>query len=105
MFSHFRLLHKNEYLDYINNNHCLVVFIKKGCPNCKVLTKVMEKCASSHPDMLIAGVDADETSDLLEELNISRVPTALVYRNGGISASKAGVMNPAEVVSLYYGAR
>ena len=102
MNTHFQPLRKDTYSEYIKNNDCLIIFFKERCPNCKVLMKVMEKCSAAHPDMLMAEVDSEESGDLLDELDISRVPTILVYKKGAISARRAGVMKPAELAALYH---
>jgi len=99
----FELYEKTDFYSFVEERDSLVVFIKNECPNCKVLLKVIEKCISSHPDMVIAKVHAEGNDDLLEELDISRVPTILLYKNGEISARRSGVMKPVEMISFYYG--
>lgn len=104
MTSDFIKLSETNYVDFVKENDGLVVFYKNRCPNCKVLMKVMEKCLAGHPDIKMAEVDTEENSNLLEDLQILRVPTILVYKGGGIKARKTGVMKPVELTSLYYDA-
>jgi thioredoxin-like negative regulator of GroEL len=94
---------QEDYYNFIEHQDSLIVFVKNECPNCKVLVKVIEKCVSTHPDMVVAKVRSEGNEELLEALDISRVPTTLRYKNGEISDRRSGVMKPAEMISFYYG--
>lgn len=87
--------------EFTKQQDCLVLFHKKRCPNCKVLFKVLEKCRVQQPDLVVAAVDTESEKDLVERLDIARVPTVLVFKNGEQAASKTGVVRPDEMLNFY----
>lgn len=80
--------------------NCLVLVFRQGCPNCQVLMAVIDRCRARWPRLALAGIDADQSPDLMQEAGVTKVPTVLVYRNGVPSARKAGVMSPSELMAL-----
>ena len=74
-------LQEENFGDYVKINDCLVVFHKPRCPNCKVLLKVMEKCKLNYPEIRMARIDSEENKSVVEQLDVSRVPSILVYKN------------------------
>lgn len=97
-------LQENNYWDHVKSNDCLIVFHKPKCPNCKVLLKVMDKCKLSHPEIEMACINSEENQTVLKELDLTRVPSILVYKNGKILAQKSGIMKPIELAALYLNA-
>ena len=97
-------LEQESYWDHVNSNDCLVVFHKTKCPNCKVLLKVMEKCKLSQPEIQMACINSEENELIVKELEVSRVPSILVYKNGEVKARKAGILKPAELAALFFSA-
>ncbi|WP_163338000.1 thioredoxin family protein [Desulfopila sp. IMCC35008] len=97
-------LQEDNYRDHVQANDCLVVFHKSKCPNCKVLLKVMDKCKASHPDIAMACINSEENDVIVKELEVSRVPSILVYKKGDVAARKAGIMKPIELAELYLSA-
>jgi thioredoxin-like negative regulator of GroEL len=75
----------------------LVLVFRQRCPNCQVLMAVIDKCRPAWPELDVAGINADESPGLLEQLAVSRVPTILLYRNGELSVRRTGVMSPSEL--------
>jgi len=94
-------LHEQNFEDYVENTDCLVVFHKPRCPNCKVLLKVMEKCRVKHPEIQMACIDSEENKSVVEQLEVSRVPSILIYKEGALVVRKSGIMKPAELAELY----
>jgi len=60
----------------------------------------IDKCRPRCPHVTVAGIDADQSPDLLQQAGVTRVPTVLMYRNGVLSARKAGVMSSSELLTL-----
>jgi len=95
------LLTAETFPGYICSGQDRVVLVfRQRCPNCQVLMAVIDKCRASWPEFDVAGVDADESPGLLEQMAVSKVPTILVYRNGELSARRTGVMSPPELRAL-----
>lgn len=97
-------LQEDTYAEYVKANDCLVVFHKNKCPNCKVLLKVMDKCKLSHPEIEMACINSEENEAILTQLEVTRVPSTLVYKNGELRDKKPGVMKPVELAELYLNA-
>ncbi len=104
MNSNIITLQEDNYRDHVKANDCLVVFHKSKCPNCKVLLKVMDKCKASHPDIEMAYINSEENEMIMKELEVNRVPSILVYKNGVVAARKAGIMKTVELADLYLSA-
>lgn len=98
------MLQEDSYADHVKANDCLVVFHKSKCPNCKVLLKVMDKCKVSHPEIAMACINSEDNKDILTQLEVTRVPSTLVYKNGELLAQKSGAMKPTELAALYFDA-
>lgn len=97
-------LEDETFWDHVQTNDCLVVFHKTKCPNCKVLLKVMDKCKLSHPEIEMACINSEENERVLKKLEVTRVPSILVYKQGEMLAKKSGIMKPVELAALYLNA-
>ena len=102
MIDNLTLLSPETFSSFTSTNDCLVIFFKDHCPNCKVLMKVLEKCLTQHPDLIIAGVNTEDNQSLMEDVAASKVPTVIVYKDGKSAARKSGIMNPTELMSFYF---
>lgn len=94
-------LQEETFGGYVKTNDCLVVFHKPKCPICKVLLKVMEKCKLNYPEIQMACINSEENEIIIEHLEVSRVPSILVYKQGELLVRKSGIMKPAELAELY----
>lgn len=94
-------LNQETFGDFVKINNCAVVFFKSKCPNCKVLLKVMEKCKAVRPKITMACISSEADELVAKELDISRVPTVLIYKGGELKARKTGIMKPIELEALY----
>jgi len=94
------VLTADTFQRYTANRFCLVLVFRRQCPHCRVLMAVVDKCRPLCPDLAVARVDADESPGILAFAGVTRVPTVLIYRDGGVSASRSGVMNASELLAL-----
>jgi len=101
MESSIQSIDSESFTEHVTTTDCLVVFHKKKCPNCKVMVKVVEKCIAADPDFPAALIDSEENAALAEELEVTRVPSLLVYKSGELKVSKSGILKPAEVQNLF----
>jgi thioredoxin-like negative regulator of GroEL len=97
-------LGEGSFHKYIDENDCLVLIFKNQCPICKVLSKVMDKCMLENPGLKVAEVDSEANSGLMTQMDISKVPTILVYKSGQLAARKTGVIKANELVDFYQNA-
>lgn len=104
MIEHITILTEETYESYVQKNDCMVTFFKSKCPNCKVLLKVMEKVKARQPDIALAAISSEDDETVAKGLDISRVPTVLVYKAGEAKVRKTGIMKPQELEALYLSA-
>ena len=90
------------YQDRISaTNSGVCIFIKKLCPHCKNMMKVMEKFSVLQPGVSLMSIDIEDNTDSAKAFEAERAPTVLVVKDGKVVASKAGLMNPKELLAFY----
>ncbi|MFM7764172.1 MAG: thioredoxin [Sphingomonadales bacterium] len=82
----------------------LVDFHATWCGPCKTLAPILEQVKSSLGDTVkIIKIDVDKNPALAEKLNISVVPTLILYRSGKLISRKSGVLPSAEIIKMIKG--
>ena len=79
----------------------IILFHKKMCPHCKDMQKVLEKLSAKRSDISIIYIDSEENPQAMASLDVERVPTLVIIKNGRAAGKHVGLMNPRETVSLY----
>lgn len=87
---------------WVKTNDGVVIFHKKLCPHCQIMTKVLDKMNAKTP-VPLACVDSEEESALCDRLGVTRVPTLCATRAGTVRKTFTGIMNPAETARWYEG--
>jgi thioredoxin 1 len=100
MLDKMTILTADNFSSFTRGSDCLLLVFKNLCPHCKVLMTVIEKCLPTYPDLIVAGVNSEEYPTVLTDLDVSKVPTVLIYKNGVPAVRRSGVMNPAELSAL-----
>lgn len=77
------------------------IFFKKLCPHCKNMEKVLEKFAARVPEAALFAVDTEENPAASAACGAERAPTIVVIKDGAVAGSKAGLMNPKEMLAFY----
>ncbi len=77
------------------------LFFKKLCPHCLNMEKVLEKFSARMPDARLYAIDCEENTAAAQEFGAQRAPTILVLKEGRVAATKAGLMNPKEMLAFY----
>ena len=78
----------------------LVDFFATWCGPCKMLTPVLEKFASKHPEVKVLKVDVDENNDLAANYGVQGVPTLLLFKDGQVVNQAVGFRNEAALEEL-----
>ncbi len=100
MDNELRELTDNDYEDFIQDGACLVLLFKEKCPNCKVMKKVIAKCGSNLTDLKLASLNSETNPIMIEKLEITRVPTLLLYHDGELKGRKSGIIKVPEVLNF-----
>lgn len=85
-----------------NTTNGIVLFHKKLCPHCLNMRKVVDKFAKGHNqefDLLL--INSEENENAMKAMEVQRVPTLLIIKNGKVCEKKGGLMNPRELKALY----
>jgi thioredoxin 1 len=84
------------------NSTVLAKFFATWCGPCRQFAPVLEKFAADHPEITCCELDIDDSDNikLITELEISTVPTVIIWRNGEITARTSGFLNMGSLTKL-----
>jgi thioredoxin 1 len=94
----------DNFRDILGQASGVVMFIKKLCPNCKAMEKMLAKFFDANPGIQYISVDSEECPEAMKANDVQRVPTILVLKNGTITGRKVGLMNVREMTAFYLSA-
>ena len=89
-----------EHLSYTAAG--IILFHKKRCPHCLNMKKVIDKFSAAYNGKVaVMYIDSEENEKAMQALEVERVPTLLVIKQGKVNAKKTGLMNPRELKAFY----
>ena len=88
------LLEKNHvFKEEIKGDTVVVDFFATWCGPCKMLSPILEKFASDHPEVKVLKVDVDDFTEIAREFGVTSIPTLVLFNNGEIVDKKIGFMD------------
>ena len=76
----------------------LVDFWAEWCGPCKMIAPVLEEIANEYGDKLkVCKVDVDANPDLPGKFGIRGIPTLLLFKDGGVAATKVGALSKTQL--------
>jgi|SaaInl7_200m_RNA_FD_contig_21_1211214_length_971_multi_8_in_0_out_0_1 thioredoxin 1 len=90
-----------DYAERLQKSTGLLLAHKPACPHCKNLKIVVEKFIKKQGPVDVLYLDTMANPQAMKALEIERVPTLLIVKEGEIRQRKAGLMNPRELAALY----
>lgn len=73
----------------------------ESCANCLTLMPILKELCAQRGDVKLVHIEADySTTELMEEWEVTKVPTILLMENGEIFARCAGYQ-PEEILELW----
>ena len=98
------LFGKKDYKNQIAGLCCVEVS-GESCANCFSLMPVLKAIVDKRGDIRLVHVEADqETTALMEEWDVTRVPTVLLMEDGKIFARCSG-FQPEEILEIWMDAK
>ncbi len=84
---------------------CVVEISGESCANCLTLMPILKDICDARTDVRLVHIEADySTTELMEEWEITKVPTILLVEDGEIFARCAGYQ-PEEILELWIDAK
>lgn len=96
------ILTDNDYQETLEKANGILLFFKKLCPNCKALEKMLEKFFIANSDVCYYRIDSEESLMAMESLDVKRVPTICIIKDGKVVSKKVGLMNLREMTEFYH---
>ncbi len=88
------LLEKNHnFNEEIQGELVVVDFFATWCGPCKMISPILEKFASEHPEVKVIKVDVDDFTNIAREYGVSSIPTLILFKNGELVDRKVGFMD------------
>jgi len=78
----------------------LVDFWADWCGPCKMFAPIFEEASEKNPDIVFGKVDTDAEPALSQALQITSIPTLMIFRDGIRVFAQAGALPGPELTSL-----
>ena len=85
-------LNESNFAESIEKGIAVVDYWAPWCGPCKMMTPVMDKLASNHPELIVAKVNIDESPEIAKKYNIMSIPTIIIYKDGEPAEQTVGVV-------------
>jgi thioredoxin 1 len=86
-------LTKDDFVETVQGDGIsLVDFWASWCPPCRQFAPVYERVAEQNPDVVFGKVDTEAEPELSSALEISSIPTLMIFRDGYLVFSQPGAL-------------
>lgn len=87
------LENNHNFNEEIQGELVVVDFFATWCGPCKMISPILEKFASEHPEVKVIKVDVDDFTNIAREYGVSSIPTLILFKNGELVDRKVGFMD------------
>ena len=81
----------------------LIDFYADWCGPCRMVSPIVDKIASEHPEYLVCKVNVDDEPELANEFEVSSIPTLIVMRDGEIVNQSIGAKPEPLILAMLEG--
>ncbi len=85
-----------------DNKWVLVDFYADWCGPCKKMAPILYKIDEENSQLSLLKIDADKNTSMTETLEVSEIPTMILYKNGKQVWRHTGLITEAEIKSKIY---
>lgn len=79
----------------------LVDFWAEWCGPCKMIAPILEEISQDYGDKLkVAKLNIDDNPDTPPKYNIRGIPTLILFKNGGVEATKVGALSKSQLAAF-----
>lgn len=93
---------ENYYTLIRNSKWVLVDFYADWCGPCKKMAPILYKIDQENTQLNLLKIDADKNTSITENLEVSEIPTIILYKNGKQIWRHTGLISEAEIKSKIY---
>jgi thioredoxin len=94
---------KENYSTSVKDNKWVLVdFYADWCGPCKKMAPILYKIDEENTQLSLLKIDADKNTGMTEQLEVSEIPTMILYKNGKQVWRHTGLISEAEIKSKIY---
>lgn len=75
---------KEQFIELIKNDKCVVDFFGTWCEPCKILMENMYKVVEEYKDVTIIKVDVNELDNVSEMFGVTSIPHLVFFKKGNL---------------------
>ena len=97
-------LTKNNFEEIKSSEKTVLIdFYADWCGPCRMVSPIVDKIASEHPEYLVCKVNVDDEPELANEFEVSSIPTLVVMRDGEIVNQSVGAKPEPLILAMLEG--
>lgn len=82
----------------------LVDYWAEWCGPCRMIAPILEEISQDYAGRIkVAKVNIDENRDTATKFNIRGIPTLMLFKDGGVAATKVGALSKSQLAAFIDG--